>query len=231
MKNYSKKWGKKGAMATWLLTVIIVSSVLIGALLIGSGYTYLNALTKTAVVIDYDGEFDDAYLATQGNFYSDFTEGTDCNITSDVLGGAAYTACVYDTTQNIGAGATTNATTYRLDLVIDIDNDVEDLEIEGTLQNTGTGQAADDLVIETAELWTYDDADEAILVYEIPIDNEDDQLEGNTGILAGDDYVLHVVLKTLVISPAFANGDDIMRIDLDLTTDGDVDAARITLEE
>ena len=222
-------WNKKGAMATWLIVLFVVLGV---AAFGGVIYGVSLAITPAVVVaVDYDGEFDDAYLATKGNFYSDFTEGTDCNITADVLGGAAYISCIYDTTQDIGAGATTNATEYQLDLVIDIDNDVEDLEIEGTLQNTGTGQAADDLQIKEAELWTYDDADEAILVYEIPIDNEDNQFEGETGVLAGDDYVLHLVLRTTIITPAFANGDDIMRIDLDLTTDGDVDAARITLEE
>jgi len=220
---------KKGAMAVW---VVVMLAVLAVAAVAGItwGFTTLS-VAPVAVAVDYDGEFDDAYLATKGNFYSDFTEGTDCNITSDVLGGAAYTACIYDTTTDLGAGATQNSTTYQLDLVIDIDNDVEDLEIEGTLQNTGTGQAADDFVLQVAELWTYDDADEAYLVYEIPIDNEDHQFEGNTGVLAGDDYVLHIIMKSQLISPAFAAGDDVMRIDLDLTTDGDCDAARITLEE
>ncbi len=229
MRLNLKKWDKQGKIAVWLIIMFVV----LGVVSLG-GIIYGVALAVTpgvVVAVDYDGEFDDAYLAIQGNFYSDFTEGTDCNITADVLGGGAYTACIYDTTQDIGAGATTNATEYRLNLVIDIDGDVEDLEIEGTLQNTGTGQAADDFQIKEAELWTYEDSDETVLVYEIPIDNEDNQFEGNTGVLAGDDYVLHVVLRTTVITPAFANGDDIMRIDLDLTTDGDVDAARITLEE
>jgi len=221
------KKNKKGAMATWL----IVTLVIFGAAIFGGlvwGITTLSITPAVATAIDYDGEFDDAYLAVEGDFYSDFSEGTDCNITSDVLGGAAYTACVYTTLTSVN---TSNSTDYRFDLVIDIDNDVEDLEIEGTLQNTGTGQAQDDMRISEAELWTYGDSDEAILVYEIPIDNEDNQFEGNTGILAGDDYVLHVVLKTRLVIPMFATGDDIMRIDLDLTTDGDVDAARITLED
>jgi len=227
--NYLKDWNKKGQMATWLIVMIVFGVLAVVGLGVYAVTTL--AITPTPTAVTYDGEFDDAYLAVKGNFYSDFTEGTDCNITSDVLGGAAYTACIYDTTTNLGAGTTQNSTTYQLDLVIDIDGDVEDMEIEGTLQNTGTGQAADDFVINVAELWTYDDVDESVLVYTIPIDNEDDQFEGNTGVLAGDDYVLHLVLKTMLISPAFANGDDVMRIDLDLTTDGDTDAARITLEE
>ena len=216
---------KKGAMAAW---AIVVLSVLAVAAVVGITYGVTSlSVAPTPAAIDYDGEFDDAYLAVKGNFYSDFTEGTDCNITSDVLGGA-YTACIYDTSTNINVS---NSTTYQLDLVIDIDGDVEDMEIEGTLQNTGTGQAADDMTIVAAELWTYGDSDESVLVYPIPIDNENDEFEGNTGVLAGDDYVLHVVLKTQLVIPMFATGDNIMLIDLDLTTDGDVDAARITLED
>ena len=216
---------KKG-MQTWLVLLLVLTPVL----LIGGGIFYYAtlAITPAPVAIDYDGEFDDAFLADKGNFYSDFTEGLDCNITSDVLGGSGYTACYYDTAVNILAK---NGTTYQLDLVIDIDGDVENMEIEGNLQNTGTGQAKDDITIVEAELWTYEESDEAVLVYEIPVDNEDGSFEGETGVLAGDEYVLHMVFKTKITQPAFADTDDIMKIKLDLTTDGDADAARITLEE
>jgi len=218
--------GKKGALPLWAVFVLVlVPTFIIGGLLV---YNQL-AITPTPAVVDYEGEFDDAYLAAKGDFYSDFTEGLDCNITSDVLGGSAYTSCYYDTSTNIAG--TVNSTEYRLDLVIDVDDDVENMEIEGTLQNTGTGQAKDDIIIKEAEMWTYDDADEAVMVYEIPIDNEDGKFEGETGVLLGDEYVLHILLRTKLVTPAFADGDDIMQIKLDLTTDGDVDAARITLEE
>ena len=226
MRINLEKWNKQGKMSVWLIVLFSIVGV---AALGGAIYGVSLAITPTvAVVVDYDGEFDDAFLAVQGNFYSDFSEGTDCNITADVLGGAAYTACIYKTLTSVNIS---NSTNYRLDLVIDIDNDVEDMEIEGTLQNTGTGQARDDIEIVEAELWIYGDSDEAVLVYEIPIDNEDSQFEGNTGVLAGDDYVLHIILRTKLVIPMFASGDDIMRINLDLTTDGDVDAARITLED
>ena len=220
---------KKGAvMATWLIVLLVVGAVS----LIGFGlYAGVLAITPTApiVAVDYDGEFDDAFLAVKGDFYSDFTEGTDCNITSNVLGASGYTNCIYDTATDI-AGVH-NSTEYRLDLVLDIDDDVENMEIEGKLQNTGTGQAKDDFTIKEVELWTYEDSDETILVYEVPIDNEDGEFEGETGILAGDEYVLHMIIRSKIIAPPFAGGDDILRIKLDLTTDGDVDAARITLEE
>ncbi len=220
--------GKKGAgPAVWLIVLFVVLGV---AAVVGItwGITTLS-VTPTPVVADYDGEFDDAYLATKGNYYSDFTEGADCNITSDILG-KDYASCIYDTSPDMDS-VTRNSTEYQLDLVIDIDGDVENMEIEGQLQNTGTGQAKDDIVIKVVELWTHEDSDETVLIYEVPIDNEDGEFEGETGVLLGDDYVLHVVLKTKLITPEFADGDDIMKIQLDLTTDGDVDAARILLEE
>lgn len=217
---------KKGA--TWVTAMLIIGGFLIAAGLIVA-VTLSVQPRDVPVEIDYEGEFDDAYLAVKGDFYSDFTEGTDCNISSDVLGGSAYTSCIYDTSTEIESAM--NSTEYRLDLVLDIDDDVENMEIEGTLQNTGTGQAKDDIVIKEAELWTYEESNDAVLVYEIPIDNEDGEFEGDTGILLGDEYVLHIILKTKLVTPAFADGDDVMLIKLDLTTDGDADAARITLEE
>ncbi len=219
--------GKKGAMNPVMIGLLIV----LGVAVVGGitwGITTLS-VTPAVAVVDYDGEFDDAYLATKGNFYSDFTEGVDCNITSDVLG-KNYGSCIYDTAPDMDS-VTANSTEYRLDLVIDIDGAVENLEIEADLQNTGTGQAKDDIIIKEAELWTHEDSEESVLVYSIPIDNEDDSFAGDTGVLAADDYVLHIVLKTMLVTPEFADGDDIMKIQLDLTTDGDVDSARILLEE
>jgi len=222
---------KKG-VAPWVIILIVLGIALVVVVpLMYLGYLAVKPAAPT-VAVEYEGEFDDAYLAAKGDFYSDFTEGTDCNITSDVLGGSDYSSCIYDTATEISG--TQNSTDYRLDLVLDIDDDVENCEIEGTLQNTGTGQAKDDIVIKEVQLWTYDDSDEAELVMDndqFTIDNEDGEFEGETGVLAGDEYVLHILLRTKLVSPAFADGDDIMKIELDLTTDGDVDAARILLEE
>ena len=223
---------KKG-IQTWLLVLLIILGV--GAVIgIFYGATAYLAVITPVPVVDYDGEFDDAYLAVKGNFYSDFTESTDCNITSNVLGASGYTNCIYDTSINITGGTNRNSTDYQLDLVIDIDDDVENLEIEGNLQNTGTGQAKDDLVIKEVEWWTYEDSNDAVMLFgsdDFNIDNEDGEFEMETGVLVGDEYVLHILLRTKLVTPVFANGDDIMKIALDLTTDGDVDAARILLEE
>jgi len=221
----------KRGLATWVVILMVTGIILVvGVPLVYFGY--LATVPAPPVPVDYEGEFDDAYLATKGNFYSEFTEGTDCNITSDVLGGASYTSCIYDTAEDIAGQK--NSTNYQLDLVIDIDGDVENLEIEGNLQNTGTGQAKDDIIIEEVQWWTYEDSDETTMLFgsdDFNIDNEDGEFALETGVLEGDEYVLHILLKTKLVQPTFADGDDILKVEMDLTTDGDTDAARILLEE
>lgn len=217
--------GKKG-IAAWLIVLIVVGILIVVA--VPMIYFATVAVRPPIVPVEYDGEFDDAYLAVKGDFYSDFTEGTDCNITNDVLGGSGYTSCIYDTSTDIAGDK--NSTDYRFDLVFDIDGDVENLEIEGNLQNTGTGQAKDDVVIREVNWQTYED--EPMILYDaFIIDNDDGEFEGELGVLTGDEYVLHILLRTKLVSPEFASADDILKIELDLTTDGDVDAARILLEE
>jgi len=229
----NKKMNRKG-LALWVTILLICLGIVAIIGVYFGAIAYLAAITPGLPRVENDGEFDDAYLAEKG-FYSVYTEGTDCNVTSDVLGASSYYSCIFDTTDDIGGNR--NSTELRFDLVLDIDGDVENMEVDAALQNTGTGQAKDDIDIKEAELWTYDSADETIqicgkgLACELFIDNEDGEIEGDTGILSGDDYVLHIILKTKILAPVFANGNDIMRIDLDLTTDGDTDAARITLEE
>ncbi len=216
----------KGASnAIWAAVVLVVS--LVGIFTFAG--TYMLAVTPTPSG-DYDGEFDDAYLATKAFFYADFTEGTDCNITSDVLGGSDYSSCIYDTSTawNATASSAVNSRDWYFDIVVDIDGPVENMEVQAELQNTGTGQAADDVVIKEASLWTYEDEPRKIM--DLTIEDQV-EIDANTGVLSGDEYVLHIVMHSKAISPDFADGDDILRIDLELDTSGDVDSARITVEE
>ena len=213
---------KKGISTPVALAIVLVLAMVS----IFSVVTTLSLLTVTPEVT-YDGEFDDGYLATKSFFYSDFSETEDCNITSDVLGGSGYSSCIYETTTN--ALANSNSTDMTFSWAFKIDGYVKDLNIEANLQNTGTGQARDDYVIKTFKLYTYED--DPVLVRDFTESVEDNvELDVNTGVLEGDVYALYVVLHTKTVSPNFADGDDIMRIDLDLDTSGDVDAARVTLE-
>jgi len=217
---------------TPLLAVVLLLSITIA---VGSLVYVLIGVTPPARVTPsaptYDGEFDDAYLATKAWFYADFEEKTDCNITDDVLGMSTYGTCIYNSSKawNATADSSVNSRDWEFDLVIDLDGDVEDMDINVELQNTGTGQAADDAVIKEAALYTYEDEPQLIMDL-TPYIEDQTEIDASTGPLEGDEYVLHIVFHTKTISPDFASGDDIARIDLDLDTSGDVDKARITVE-
>lgn len=211
-----------------VLVVALLVVMIVGIL---SAFAVYLAIKPVAIpTVTYDGEFDDAFLATKAWFYSDFTEGVDCNITSDVLGGSGYTACIYDTATawNATLSSAVNSKDWEFDLVLDIDGPVKSMEFDCNLQNTGTGQAADDAIISTAELWTYED--EPTKVEDLTIDDQT-AIDHQTAPLAAGEYVMHVVLHSKTISPDFADGDDVLRCEVDLDTEGDVDAARITVEE
>jgi len=215
----------------WIIA-IIVAILAIGGTVLVANQTDLLSIGVTAPAVEYDGEFSEGFLATKGNFYSDFSETIDCNVTSDVLGASTYVGCLYETTQRLygNSSGINNGTEFQVDFVIDIDDDVENLEIEGDMQNTGTGQAKDDIVIKVAELWTHKDSDETEKIADMTIDNEDGEIKLDTGVLEGGEYVIHIVWKTKLVTPEFADGDDIMRMTLDLTTDEDADSGYVSFE-
>jgi len=210
-----------------MLAVILIAAMLVSATLVG-GLWYAVSLAAVPAAVEYNGEFDDAYLATKGWFYSDFAEETDCNITSDVLGGSSYTSCIYKNSSAFDL-VVSNATDMTLSLVLDIDGGVENMEVDAELQNTGTLKAADDMVIKDAKLYTYDDS--PTLIKDLsPYIEDHTEIDGETGPLAGDEYVLYILMRTKALTAVGAAGDDLLKIDLDLTTTEDVDAARITVE-
>jgi len=218
--------GISSAVVAVILIAIIVPTVIGLALYAG----YLTTLAMPAVAVTYDGEFDDAYVASEYGFYIDGVEQTDCNITSDVLGGSAYSACIYNTSAP-GFIANQSTRDWEFDIVVDIDGPVEKMDIDLALQNTGTLQAAADVIIKNCALYKYEKG--ALLgrpVKQFEIDDNNYQVDDSTGPLMGDEYVIKITLHTKAIDPAAASGDDIFKLDLDLTTDGDTDAARILLE-
>jgi hypothetical protein len=221
----------KGRLSNAALAAIILVPVVAGILGVAVYVGYLSTLSAIpSVTVEYDGEFDDGFIATEYGFYADAAEQTDCNITSDVLGGSSYSACIYNASSP-GFIANQSTKDWTFDYVVDIDGPVEDMDVDITLQNTGTLQAQDDIVIRTAELYRYEEG----ALYKNPlkkfsVEDNNYEVDDHTGPLMGDEYVLHLVLHTKTISPAAASGDDVMKIDLDLTTDGDTDAARILFE-
>ncbi|RLJ07483.1 MAG: hypothetical protein DRP16_03355 [Candidatus Aenigmatarchaeota archaeon] len=197
-----------------------------------AGMAMLAQLTVQPTVVKYDGEFDDAYLATKGWFYSDFTEQVDCNISNDVLGGD-YSSCVYRTIKalNATADSSVNSRDFVISLVIDLDGDVKDMEINGKLGNgvASTGKPADDIIIKEVKLYTHEDNPRLVKDLTGYIEDQT-EIDANTGPLSKDEYVLYMVFHTKTISPDFTTGDDIMRLEMELDTEGDVDTAKITLE-
>ncbi len=228
-----KKLKGAGSMAWAAIAIVIVIAVS----LVTVSYITLTTLRPPIAVVEFDGEFDDWFLAAKGFFYSDFTEGTDCNITSDVLGGSSFTACIYETTTTID-GSTSgilNGTDFVYAGVFDLDGPVKKIAIDANLKNTGTLQARDDIVIKEFSLWTYEDKPKLLIDFTDKIDDAKELDVSFTTIpgfnhIPGDEYVIAITFHSKLILPAGADGDDLMLIEIDADTSGDTDSIRVTLE-
>jgi hypothetical protein len=224
--------GISGAIVTVIFLVVTISVIGVFAVY----YMAISAVPRVAPIAPtYDGEFDDAFLATKGPFYSDFTEGTDCNITTDVLGGPTWTNCIYDTriAWNATADTSVDSRDWVLSLAVDIDGPVgpsTEIDIDSGAGTSSTGQVAD-YALKEVKLYTHED--DPVLIEDLTnfIEDQEDIDNAEVGPLEGDEYVLYIVWHTKSISPAFTDGDDIARITWDLETSEDVDTAQITVED
>jgi len=205
-----------------------VVALLIIVVLLGFGVTiaYLSTLPRK-VEVEYTGEFDDGYLATKAWFASDFIEQVDCNITDDILGYKIDGACVYrtGTAWNETSNPEVNYRDWEFSWVFDIDDDVEYVDVSVDL----VGDAEDYAYIKDAKIYTHED--NPTLVYDLqPYIEDQTSIDAKTGPLAGDEYVLYLVLHTKDVDEKFTTGENIAEIELELGTDGDVDKAYVTLE-
>jgi len=209
----------------WAVFTLIVISLAMGLTYIGYNQ-YKASLLAAVPAVTYDGEFDDGFLATDGWFTTSFTEGTDCNITDDVLGGSTWaTSCVYETSTALNATANAH-------MVVDIDGPVEAIDIDfdmGAGSQT-TGVPTDDIDLVDAKIYTHED--DPKLIYDLSgyIEDVEDLDATGLGPLAKGEYVIWLKFHTKTISPAFTDGDDIGRLTIELDTSEDVDKAQITLE-
>ena len=222
----------KGISASIAAVLLLVGIVAFG----GIAYMYLNyvALAGKPLAAIYDGEFNDAFLATNGNFPTSFSEQTNCNVTSDILGGA-WENCVYRsiTALNATASVAMNDHDLVLPLVLDIDGAVgpdTKIDIDTGAGTATTGVAADDVPLVGVKLYTHEDNPVPVLDLSGGIEDQEDLDNYKVGYLAGGEYVLEIKWHTSTISPAFTTGDDIARITVDLQTTGDADTAQITVE-
>lgn len=229
----------KGISSAALAVIFIVA---IAAVAIGVwGVTQLAMIrvpyVPLVVAIEYDGEFDDAFAPAKGWWSNDFTESIDCNITSNVLGGSDYSTCVYNSmvAWTSGNPVNINSTKKIFAEVIDINGPVEKIEIQLELQNTGTCKPTDDVTISDAKIYRYDDkiAQDAWIFDLTPY--IEDLISVDATVTRPNDaayfddgkYVIWFEFSIKQFVPDCATGDDIFKLDIDLTTDGDTDAARI----
>jgi len=209
------------------VTALIIILFVIAAVAGTAGY-FMLAAVRPSVPIPYDGEFKEGFIPTEGNFLMDFTEYADCNVTDDYLGTSDYAGCIYRSNVVINDTDKGNSTDLFYALAVDIDGPVQDLAVEADLQDTGTCKPSDDITIVWAQMWTHEDT--PVKIADLTI-SDSNKIDGNTGpIRTKGEYVLYTKMRLGAISPNCVTGDDLMKIQLDLTTTGDVDAARILLE-
>lgn len=210
--------------AVIVLGILIVAVVAIGVTAIY--YTQYAAMMAGAAIVEYTGEFDDGFLATESYFQSDVTEAIDCNITSDVLGWKENASCVYETSLLWNSSAFSKD--WYFPITVDIDGPVGYLQVDFALLNKDTLQAKDDAAIVDAKLYTHEENPRMVFDFNPYIDDQD-EIDAKTGPLPGDEYVLYIKLRTGVIAPLAVGSDKIGLLNLKLDTDGDVDEAYITL--
>ncbi|MFQ6068013.1 MAG: hypothetical protein ACE5KD_00560 [Candidatus Bathyarchaeia archaeon] len=179
-------------------------------------------------VVEYDGEFDDGFLATKGWFSNDFSERTDCNITSDILGGGEGTAysCVYETVIDLNDTAVPSASSkdYEFSWVVDIDGPVESMDVDFELKDDGD----DYFTIKDAGIYTHED--EPTEVFDLKPYVEDlVEIDATTDALDGDEYVIWIKLHSKDIDEKFSDAEKFGVLNLKLDTDEDVDEAYATL--
>jgi len=217
--------GISGAMLAFIFIFALLGIAFVGIA--------LYQITRPApVVVEYTGELEDAFLATEGNFVSDFTEQVDCNITDDILG-KNYASCVYRT--RIGWNATAypyvDSKDWEFPIVIEVSGPVK-MDFNAYLVNEDTGQAKDDAYLRSIKVYTHED--DPKLVSDLTSEIEDqDEIDTTIELPESGEYVFDILLHTGTISPDFATGDNILKIDIDLrdTESGvDVDEGHILVE-
>jgi hypothetical protein len=184
-----------------------------------------------AAAVTYDGEFHDGYLATENNFFSDFTEIADCTITNNVLGSRG-SDCVYQSTIAWDATAqpSVNSRDWYFAWVADIDGPVRGMRVRFELTNNAAShlQAADDARIVEAAIYTHEENPRKVFDL-TPYIKDGTEIDAKTGVLQEGEYVIFIKLRTLAISPDATSGDEIGLLRLRLDTSGDVKEAYVTL--
>lgn len=221
----------KGIAAS-IAAVILIMAVMLTAIGVWAGITYL-ALYPAVPALVFNGEFGSTAGMTaadlDGPWSTNFNVSHACNVTNDVLGDSGYVGCVFQS--DPGLQTNSNNSEYTFCLAFEIDKGpVQAMNIDGELQNTGTLQAKDDVVIKEVSVWTNEDNPRQMADLTSRLEDAGTSIDAATGVLPADDYVLNIVFKTKALLPVAVAGDDIFRAKLELTTTGDADTGYITAE-
>jgi hypothetical protein len=199
--------------------ILIALGIIVVAVL---GYYTVNSVTKLSVIpsVEYDGEFADIVLPENA-------VGTDLEANVSYAESTSDTFnATFRTQTNLNG---TDGETSYLAFQFEIDGDVEALSIDGTL---GAEASVTELVFKKAYILedkdgVIVDADTGVL-YTATVNSDLDEFEFDLDSVADGKYVLVVEVKSLA-TVTLASQDNIVDVEFDATTSGDVDAGTVYL--
>jgi hypothetical protein len=198
-------------------TVLIAFGIITIALL---GYFAVNKFSTLSVIpaTEYDGEFADVVLPEDA-------VGTDleANVSYAEASDDTFNATFRTQTDLNGTDGETSYLAFQFEL----DGDVEALSIDGTL---GAEASVTELVFKKAYILedregVIVDADTGVL-YTATVNSDLDEFEFDLDSVADGKYVLVVEVKSLA-TITLASQDNLVDIEFDATTEGDVDAGTV----
>lgn len=207
-------------MVVLLLIVALVAAA--GVYLWTGGAQPAQTYPPTMITEDYDGEFTD-YGVPSDVSGTDLREETAYAESND-----AWTA-TFNMTQDMNQTASAiNGNTWLLAGTFDINDDVEELQIDGAIDSSRTTDC------ETKKVYIVPDEDgnslyidDAVITCEV--DDDQDDFECEKAPLEGGEYVLVIEMRTVSISGSI-DGNTLYTVDFDIDTEGDVDEGTLTIE-
>jgi len=200
----------KGAVSGAVLALAVLVVVLFGAVFAYSAWLSVRA---PAVAVEYEGEWDKIYAPEE-------VGGTDLSITeTSITDGATLKV----TNVSYDLNGTDGTTTYvAFGVEVDGSNGIKSVDIDGELgddASTSEVKIRNAYIVEDEEGNTLDISD---ATYKATVSSDGDEFKFDISVLPEGEYVVVVELKSVATS-TLASGDNLLTIDFDGTTDGDVD--------
>lgn len=212
---------KKG-LTTGVLILIGVSIVILLALAVWGGATYLASIRVPTVPLEYDGEFNDVDVPQN-------VPGT------DLVVGTAYAEDSDDDTFNATLTTTSdvNGTDGQIQYLgfmfeVKSGNGFEALDIDGELNTacaTTEGVIKNAYILMDEEGLTLDKSD---AIYTASVDTDLDEFGFELGAIAPGEYILVVEWKGIA-TVTLAGSDALVDVEFDADTEGDIDEGTVYL--